>query len=154
MDRFCDAIRAFARRTDVELDLVRVYLGLVLMVRGVLFLSHPDVALRFLEHDGYFSAATTAHYIGFAHVCGGLMLSLGLCTRLAAAVQMPVLLGVLLCPSLREGAFYSGQSPEMSTLILFLLGVFAFFGAGPWSADYRLHHPRISSLHIADNATA
>lgn len=149
MDKCLYAMRAFARRTDLELDLIRAYLGIALFVRGVLFVSHPDLVLQYLGQDGrwgWFWPAAIAHYIGVAHVAGGIMLAIGLTTRLAAVVQLPVLLGAVSCTRLREGIFWAGQSMEFSALILFLLVIFIIFGSGPWSADSMLTEPRAETI--------
>jgi uncharacterized membrane protein YphA (DoxX/SURF4 family) len=74
------------------------------------------------------------HYVAIAHLIGGLMLMFGVLTRIAAWVQIPVLAGAILMHR-NEGLMTSGQSLELSTLVLFLLVTFAFAGAGPLSVD-------------------
>lgn len=147
MDKLVSAMRAFACRTNLELDLIRIYLGAALFVRGVLFLSHPDLVLNYIGRGGgWFWPAAIAHYVAFAHLSGGFLLAIGLLTRFAAGVQVPVLLGAVSCASIRQGLFWTGGSPELAALVLFLLLIFSIFGSGPWSADHLLTHPKAESM--------
>lgn len=117
------------------LDVVRVYLGVGLLVRGVIFLAEPTVYLDLLPNDGdgAFGSFAVLHYVGLAHVGGGLLLTLGLLTRLAALVQIPVLAGAALLVHLPAGL--TDQSFAFAALVLALLVVFAVWGGGPWSLD-------------------
>jgi len=70
-------------------DLVRAYLGIGLFVRGVLFVSRPELVLGYLSSgESWFVPYAIAHYVALAHLGGGLLLAFGLATRLAAFVQM------------------------------------------------------------------
>ena len=63
------------------------------------------------------------------------MLALGLLARLAALVQIPVLLGAVFLIHIEEGLLAPGQSLELAALVLFLLVVFFLFGSGAYSMD-------------------
>jgi len=63
------------------------------------------------------------------------LLALGLGTRLAAAVQIPPLLGAVLFVHAHEGLLTAGQSLEFAALVLAMLSAFAVFGAGHLSLD-------------------
>ena len=117
------------------LDVVRVYLGVGLLVRGVVFLTDPGVYLDLLPRAGGEALGSFAvlHYVGLAHVGGGLLLALGLLTRLAAAAQVPILAGAALVVHLPAGV--ADQSFAFAALVLALLVVFAVWGGGPWSLD-------------------
>src|SRR5258708_5763472 len=82
---------------DLALDLVRIYLGIGLMVKAVYFMTHSEYLLEIMQTNGslWFAPALVAHYIVFAHLCGGLCLALGLLTRVAAVIQLPILLAAL-----------------------------------------------------------
>ncbi|MSU51922.1 MAG: DoxX family protein [Opitutaceae bacterium] len=88
------------------------------------------------QADGFPWLVTVAllHYISLAHLMGGLMLTVGLLTRIASWVQIPILAGALLVHR-REGLMSSGQSLEFSSLVFFLLVVFSISGSGPLSVD-------------------
>jgi uncharacterized membrane protein YphA (DoxX/SURF4 family) len=146
MDKLVAAVRRAGLRSDLGFDLIRAYLGVALLIRGYLFVSHPELIASYLEQSGdWFWPIATAHYVGFAHLGGGLLLAVGLGTRLAAAVQVPILIGAVFFIHMGDGLFWIGQSLELSSLVLFLLLVFSVFGSGPCSLDYILGHTGIHS---------
>lgn len=121
---------------SVGLDVIRIYLGVGLMVRGALFISRPDVLIDFLNRsNSWFVPLAISQYVVAAHLCGGILLALGLGTRLAAAVQIPPLLGAVLTVHLGEGLLSAGQSLEFAALVLAMLGVFSIFGSGRVSLE-------------------
>jgi uncharacterized membrane protein YphA (DoxX/SURF4 family) len=121
---------------SVGLDVIRIYLGVGLMVRGALFISRPDVLVDFLNRsNSWFVPLAISQYVVAAHLCGGILLALGLGTRLAAAVQIPPLLGAVLTVHLGEGLLSAGQSLEFAALVLAMLGVFSIFGSGRVSLE-------------------
>ena len=128
--------KAWWQDPSVGLDLIRIYLGVGLMVRGALFNSRPEVLLDFLKRThSWFVPLAAAQYVVAAHLCGGILLALGLGTRLAAAVQIPPLLGAVLFVHIGEGLLTAGQSLEFATLVLAMLSAFTVFGAGRLSLD-------------------
>src|SRR4051812_11482770 len=76
--------------------LVRIALGVILLIKGIYFISHAQLLKelilesRFATGVGFLAAYTT-----FAHLFGGVFLILGLLTRWAAVLQVPVLLGAI-----------------------------------------------------------
>jgi uncharacterized membrane protein YphA (DoxX/SURF4 family) len=80
------------------------------------------------------------HYIILAHFFGGLCLALGLITRAAAMVQLPILLSALFYVHLPRvvSSVEERQSLEFAGLVLFLLALISVYGAGRWSLDYWL----------------
>jgi uncharacterized membrane protein YphA (DoxX/SURF4 family) len=114
-------------------DLIRIFLGVALFVRGILFLTDTS-ALADISQQG--EPGWLVSYISYSHLIGGLMLALGMFTRIAALLQIPVLAGAVLVVHLRDGLFAPAQSIELSTLVLFLLLVTAVFGPGKVSLDY------------------
>jgi uncharacterized membrane protein YphA (DoxX/SURF4 family) len=121
---------------SVGLDVIRIYLGVGLMVRGALFISRPEVLIDFMNRgDSWFVPLALSQYVVAAHLCGGILLALGLGTRLAAAVQIPPLLGAVLLVHMGEGLLTAGQSLEFAALVLAMLGVFSIFGSGRVSLE-------------------
>ena len=143
MDRVY-ALRAWIEsRRDIWLDLIRVYLGIGLFMKGIEFIAHGSYLMeRMGEAKVSFAAGLVGHYVVIAHLAGGIMLAFGLLTRLAAAIQIPVLLGAVILVHAREGLFTSAQTLEFTLLVLFLLAIFVVSGGGRLSLDY----------HIAMNA--
>jgi putative oxidoreductase len=124
-------------RRDLAYALIRVYVGMALFVRGWIFIADSEAAIRLVTDQGgdWLFPIAVIHYVALAHLVGGLMLTLGLFTRVAALVQLPVLIGATFFIHLSEGLVATGQSFELSALVLFLLMVFLIFGSGPWSVD-------------------
>lgn len=122
------------------LDLVRIYLGIGLFVRGVLFMGDAGLSVEELvgSAEAAFASAALMHYVTLAHLVGGIFLTIGLLTRIAALVQVPILLGAVFIVHFQNGLLTADQSLEFSALVLFLLGVIALFGAGRWSVDHYL----------------
>ncbi len=117
-------------------DLMRTYLGIGLFVRGVLFVSQPELVLGYLQDvHSWFLPYVLVHFVAVAHLCGGVMLALGLATRLAAALQVPILFGAVFLVHSQAGLLNVGQSLEFSGLVLALLIVYLTFGSGRLSID-------------------
>ena len=114
-------------------DLIRIYLGVGLAVRGVLFFIDPSWIGDMLEGNGAMQLAPRLIAVG--HMAGGALLGLGLFTRLAAAVQVLPVLGAVVMLHSREDLASQNQSLEFSALVLVMLIFFACFGAGQWSLD-------------------
>jgi len=125
---------------DVAFDLIRIYLGIGLFVRGWLFILDSSAIVNLLADSGdpTFLSAAVVHYIALAHFGGGLLLAAGLLTRVAALVQIPVLIGAVFFVHLNDGLLEVGQSLEFSALVLFLLVLILFHGSGRLSLDYYL----------------
>lgn len=121
---------------EVVLDIIRVYLGIGLLVRGGLFVSQTSGIGTLVDMSQFdVGAAAIVHYVTFAHLIGGVLLAVGLLTRIAALAQIPILIGAVFFVHLGEGLLSANQSLEFSALVLFLLVVVFVFGPGKWSAD-------------------
>jgi len=127
------------------MDFIRIYLGVALFLKGIYFMQHREELLKLMDDAGssWFAPAAVAHYIIPAHLFGGLMLTLGLLTRLAAAAQLPILLGAVFYVHLPkfslmtvEGA--QRQSLELAALVLFLTVLVFIHGSGRLSLDYAI----------------
>jgi uncharacterized membrane protein YphA (DoxX/SURF4 family) len=127
-------------RRELWLDLVRIYLGLGLLARGLLLITNTSTGyfIDMLQRadQPWLLGGLMLHYVMLAHFVGGLMLTIGFLTRIAAAVQIPILAGAVFVVHRKDGLFAMGQSLEFSALVLFLLGVILVSGAGKLSLDY------------------
>jgi len=134
---------------DVLMDMVRIYLGVALFFKGIFFMSHRDYLLQLMNDAGswWFAPAALAHYIVPAHLVGGLMLALGLLTRIGALVQFPILVGAIVhlhLPKLAMLDVEARQGFELSALVLFLTFIVFLHGSGRFSLDHAIekgqHH--------------
>jgi putative oxidoreductase len=148
MKRSIETWRAVCSEPSIGYDLLRIYLGAALFVRGALFIADPDRVLTLAGSGAgeWFVPLLVAHYVGAAHLCGGILLALGLATRVSAAVQIPILTGAIFLVHWREGLLASGQSLELAGLVLFMLVVYTAFGAGALSLDARIRHTTAQGL--------
>ena len=122
------------------LDCVRIYLGLGLFARGLLLINNSSAGFfeDLVQRSGqsWLTHGILLHYVILAHFIGGLLLTIGFLTRIAALIQIPVLIGAVFFVHRSEGLLAASQSLEFSALVLFLLLVFVVSGAGKLSLDY------------------
>jgi uncharacterized membrane protein YphA (DoxX/SURF4 family) len=142
MTRLNQLFSYFEDRPWSVVDLLRIYLGVGLLVRGTLFIGNRSLLTGWLMEAGEMQlwAGLAAHYVVVAHLAGGILLALGLVTRIAALAQIPILVGAVFFVHLEEGLFTTNpdQSLEFSVLVLFLLIIIFLWGAGPLSVDHYL----------------
>ncbi len=137
-------MRAIAQRLDrfrdITFDLVRIYLGIGLFLKGLYFISDKVFLADLLQRSGQMPFVQTflLHYIPVAHLGGGFLLTVGLLTRVSALFQIPILAGAVFVIHLGEGLFTRGQNLELTALVLFLLILIAVHGGGRLSLDYYL----------------
>lgn len=123
---------------DVFIDLVRIYFGCGLFVKAFHLMGNRDYLLEAISDSGgsWFGPAAIAQYVITVHLIGGALLALGLVTRLAALMQLPVLLGAIFAVYLpRMATMEPRQNLEFTALVCFLLALFSVFGAGRFSVD-------------------
>jgi len=128
---------------------MRVYLGIGLFVRGILFVSEPELLLGYLQDlHGWFWPYALVHFVAVAHLCGGVALALGLLTRVASAIQIPILFGAVFLIHSSGGLLNPGQSLEFSGLVLALLIVYFVFGSGDLSLDRLLRESDVRAAAV------
>jgi putative oxidoreductase len=129
------------------LDFVRIALGLFLLLKGIEFADHMNRLMAMMSGlpFGNLMMVILAHYVLFAHILGGILLTTGLLTRLACIIQIPVLLVAVF-----TNVFNQFSELSLSLLVLILLVYFVVIGSGRWSLDWyvnqeyekRNHHER------------
>ena len=127
-------------KKDLCFDLLRIYLGIGLFVKGILFLTDMETLSGLLMKSEKFQPMSflLTHYIPIAHIGGGAMMALGLWPRVAILANIPVLFGAVFFVYFEEGLFTQNQGLEFTALVLFLLCVLLIWGPGRWSVDYYL----------------
>lgn len=133
---------------ELAYDLLRVYLGIALFARGMLFILNADPLMQLSGiKEGAMWQVLVMHYIAPAHMMGGALLALGLLTRLAAIAQIPILFGAVFFVHWGDGLLTAGQGFELAALTLFALVLFAVFGPGHMSMDARIFPKQVEGLH-------
>ncbi|MCY3614331.1 MAG: DoxX family protein [Bacteroidetes bacterium] len=119
-------------------DLLRMYLGLGLLIRGMLFIADAN---SFMDLVGANSSAmlrstVLLHYVAMSHLLGGFMLLTGLLSRIGALIQIPVLVGAVFVEEMAGGLTAGTQGFEIAMLTLFLLILIFLYGSGKISSDH------------------
>jgi putative oxidoreductase len=115
------------------LDIVRILLGAFLCYKGIDFLMNMGTMLGLITNRMSFGSFTTmlmSSYVAFAHLLGGILLILGVLTRFACLIQIPILVGAVFFVNTD---LYHRPSSEvlLSILVLLLLILFLVVGNGP-----------------------
>ncbi len=121
------------------MDIVRIALGIFLCYKGVDFLRHMGIMNDLIAKNlsfGSFFVMMLGHYIVFAHIIGGIFLTLGLLTRFACLIQIPILLGAVIFINFTGDTFQPYAEIVLSVVVLLLLIYFLVAGNGPWSFDF------------------
>jgi len=77
------------------------------------------------------------HYTVFAHIVGGICLALGVFTRFACLIQIPILLGALFFVSTNGEMLRPYSELFLTIIVLLLLIYFLIAGNGPWSVKIK-----------------
>jgi putative oxidoreductase len=116
------------------LDLVRIALGAFLCYKGVDFLMNMGTMLDLITNRmsfGSFTSMLMSNYIAFAHILGGILLILGVLTRFACLIQIPILLGAIFF--VNSDLYRPFSALAMPIIVLLLLILFLVVGNGKWA---------------------
>jgi putative oxidoreductase len=120
--------------SDVFADLVRIYLGIGLFIKGLYIVGHQSEMFSMLNAGGNipFGLTAAAHYVIPVHFVGGVLLALGMAVRPAAIAQIPPLIAAIFYFMLPRftALVEMRESLEFTALVTFLLALIAVFGAG------------------------
>lgn len=118
------------------IDFLRVFLGIVLIAKGVSFIGNTEQIVVMLKDSSIeFISITIAHYVIIAHIMGGILIAIGLLTRIAVLFQIPILIGAIIFVNISKGFFALNSDLPFSVLVLSLLVFFLIYGSGPLSVD-------------------
>ena len=122
--------------------ILRLVLGICLVYKGIDFIQNKDQLISYFEHS-----KTLSNFIGFiailpwVHIIGGLLIFLGLFTRLFSLIQVPILLGAIVFVNMTESAKGAQSELPFSFLMLVLVIVFFIEGGGFMSLDNYVRKP-------------
>jgi len=139
MKKIDELLEWLSTHQNIAYSLIRIFLGLALFVRGYILVSNPEAMLELAGGDKFFIWFS---YIAIGHLIGGLLIALGLFTRVGAALQIPILIGAALVVS-EKSLVMGGQSLELATMVLFLLIVCFVFGSGSYSVGKKINFPNL-----------
>lgn len=121
----------------IGIMLVRVMAGIYIFRYGRELFNIDDL-LDFLTKSGWPFPVFSGYAAKIIELAGGVLLALGMFTRLASALLMIVMLGVLF--TMNHGDIFDGEHPALFFLIFAL---FCFAGPGKYSLDYLLFDRRV-----------
>ena len=75
------------------------------------------------------------HYIAMAHIFGGVLIAIGLFTRVSVLVQLPIVLAAVIVNLMGE---MNAVSLLQALLCLVVCAFFLFYGSGRNSVDHSL----------------
>lgn len=118
------------------LDIIRIALGIFLCYKGFDFLQNMGLIMGQMSSKvpfGSFAFILLGHYVVFAHILGGIMLIVGMYTRFACLIQIPILLGAIFFVNIGGDMVRPYSELFISILVLVLLVYFMIIGNGAWS---------------------
>lgn len=146
--------------TDVErwgnshrpgfLDILRIALGVFITYKGLHFITHMNELENTTSGiNVWFAGAFLAHYIIFAHILAGPLIVVGLFTRIACLIQLPILIGAVVLVNYPKGLFSLGNHMELEISLIVTAGliVFMVFGAGKYSIDAKRRREELDAAH-------
>ena len=123
------------------LDIIRIALGVFLFYKGIDFLRNTSALIGLMSNRspfGSFVIILIGHYVTFAHIIGGLFLTIGMFTRAACLIQLPILIGAIIFINIHSTQDVVQPYSELflSILVLLLLIYFLIVGNGPLSVKF------------------
>ena len=118
-------------------DILRFVLGVFLCYKGIEFLENMSAMIGRMGNilpTNYLAVSLIGHYIVFAHLVGGAFLAVGLLTRVACILQIPVLIGAIIFIN-QTDIFRPFSQTLLAIVVLVALIYFLIAGNGPWSVD-------------------
>ncbi len=122
--------------------ILRLVLGICLVYKGFAFIQNKDQLISYFEHS-----KTLSNFTGFitilpwVHIIGGLLIFVGLFTRLMSLIQIPILLGAVVFVNMTESEKGAQSELPFSFLMLVLVIVFFIEGGGFMSLDNYVRKP-------------
>lgn len=125
------------------LDVVRIVLGLIIFSKGIALISDTGQQQELLLRDSVFGfsemmASLAIHIVAFAHLVGGILITIGLVTRFAVVIQIPIVVCAILFVNISDGFSAINSELWLSIIVLCLLILFWVIGSGPFSVDHQI----------------
>ncbi|RZK49893.1 MAG: DoxX family protein [Pedobacter sp.] len=135
------------------LAFIRILLGLIIFFKGYTLISNPEQLQTLMYKDSWFDftgvmGSLALHLVAFAHLVGGIMICIGLMTRFAVVIQIPILICAILFVNIGAGFSMLNSELWLSIIVLALLCLFWVMGAGAYSVDASWKKKPIEVYHI------
>lgn len=117
------------------LVVLRVILGICLFFKGIFFLVNTSTLEELVKGSLVANRSDwLVIFITWSHLLGGFLIIIGLLTRWAVVMLIPILVGAIIFINTQHDAFGAFELP-FALLILVLLIFFLIEGSGPISLD-------------------
>ena len=114
----------------------RAALGMLLIFRGIDFIFNLPLLQDMIRNTGYnFNTLVVAYFISCIHLTGGVLIVVGLLTRLAIILQIPIVLAAVLF-NMNSSTYGTGYQLFLSFTVLVLLVFYLIKGPGKISMDH------------------
>ena len=125
------------------LAVVRIVLGLIIFSKGIALISDTGQQQELLFKNSVFGfsemmSSVAIHLVAFAHLVGGILITIGLVTRFAVVIQIPILVCAILFVNISNGFSALNSELWLSVIVLCLLILFWVVGSGVFSVDHQI----------------
>jgi putative oxidoreductase len=117
------------------IDYLRIPFGAILVAKGLFFIYNSTELVQVTQQYHVGNAYLLACFISWAHIIGGLFISLGLLTRLAVITQLPILFGAVFFINTHLDRMSGNGELLLSIIMLLLLICYLIEGPGEFSID-------------------
>lgn len=140
-------IKKFFSDNKVSIELLRMYLGLALLIKGIYFILHMSDVFQVVSYKFGYLDFLLSHFLVLAHIVGGVFIIIGLYTRIACLTNVPILLGAVMFSQDSLGKFNTRSDFELAMMVLVLLAFFIVNGSGFLSLDKYIQDHANKDIH-------
>jgi len=124
--------------------LIRIAVGLIFFTQGILKYTDLNMGVNRFTRIGFPHPAFTAHFVGFFEIVCGVLILLGVFTRLAAVPLLVVISTAIVTTKIPElsranqGFWFMVSDARTDFAMLCCLLFLVLAGGGAWSLDRRI----------------
>jgi len=124
--------------------LIRIAVGLIFFTQGILKYTDLNMGVNRFTRIGFPHPAFTAHFVGFFEIVCGVLILLGVFTRLAAVPLLVVISTAIVTTKIPElfrsnqGLWFMVSDARTDFAMLCCLLFLVLAGGGAWSLDRRI----------------
>jgi putative oxidoreductase len=124
--------------------LIRIAVGIIFFTQGILKYTDPNMGVNRFTRIGFPHPAFTAHFVGFFEIVCGVLVLLGVFTRLAAVPLLIVISTAVVTTKIPElsrvnqGFWFMVSDARTDFAMLCCLWFLIIAGGGAWSLDRKI----------------
>ena len=130
----------------IALDPMRIALGLFLLFKGASFMQNSYPVHAIIANQNIISLSDSilmnmVYVVAIIHMIGGMMIALGVVTRIASLIQIPILAGAVIF--LQSMNVHDNTNMVISIVALVLLVMFSVVGSGKLSIEKVMQNSKL-----------